>query len=47
MSIKLGELHFVIRSVMQKVFTKVLKSMNDHATTGRLIGKDGVLLQAA
>lgn len=39
--------YFVIRSVMKKVFTKVLKSMNDHATTGRLIGKDGVLLQAA
>lgn len=38
---------FVIKSVMKKVFTKVLKSMNDHATTGKLIGKDGVLLQAA
>ena len=38
---------FAIRPVMKKVFIKVLKGLNDHAASGRLVGKDGVLLQAA
>ena len=38
---------FVIRPVMKMTFSKVLKGLNDHATTGQLVGKKGALLQTA
>ena len=34
----------MIKPMMNKVFGKVLKGLNDHATTGQLVGKGGVLL---
>ena len=37
----------LIRPVIKKTFTKVLKGLNDHATTGQLVGKKGALLQTA
>ncbi len=38
---------FAIRPVMKMTFSKVLKGLNDHATTGQLVGKKGALLQTA
>jgi hypothetical protein len=34
----------MMRPMMKKIFGKVLKGLNDHASTGQLVGKDGVLL---
>jgi len=39
--------YFMIRPIMKMTFVKVLKGLNDHATTGKLIGKKGALLQPA
>jgi len=34
----------MIKPMMKKVFGQVLKSLSDHASTGQLVGKGGVLL---
>jgi ribosome-associated toxin RatA of RatAB toxin-antitoxin module len=34
----------MIQPMIKKMFGKVLKSLSDHASTGQLVGKDGVLL---
>ena len=36
----------MIKPMMNKMFGKVLKSLSDHASTGQLVGKDGVLLSS-
>lgn len=36
---------FMIKPIMRMTFSKVLKSLNDHVKTGKLIGEKGVLLQ--
>ena len=36
----------MIKPMMKKVFGQVLKGLNDHASTGQLVGKDGVLLSS-
>ncbi|MFT7549379.1 MAG: carbon monoxide dehydrogenase subunit G [Candidatus Azotimanducaceae bacterium] len=36
----------MIKPMMKKMFGQVLKSLSDHASTGQLVGKDGVLLAA-
>ncbi|NRB40194.1 MAG: SRPBCC family protein [Pseudomonadales bacterium] len=35
----------MMKPFMKMVFAKVLKGLNDHATTGLLVGKKGALLQ--
>lgn len=42
----LGEILAVvlIRPVMTKIMKKVLKGLADHTSTGKLVGKGGVLL---
>ena len=39
--------YLMMRPAMKMVFGKVLKGLNDHATTGQLVGQKGVLSQAA
>ena len=36
----------MIKPMMKKVFGQVLKGLSDHASTGQLVGKDGVLLSS-
>jgi len=45
----MGEImgHIMMRPFMKMMFAKVLKGLNDHATTGLLIGEKGTLLQKA
>ena len=39
--------YVMVRPIMKMTFVKVLKGMNDHVTTGKLIGEKGALLQMA
>ena len=39
--------YFMIKPIMKKTFVKVLNGLNDHVTTGKLIGEKGALLQMA
>ena len=36
----------MIKPMMNKVFSQVLKGLNDHASTGQVVGKGGVLLSS-
>ena len=38
---------FMIRPIMKMMFSKVLKGLSDHATTGQLVGEKGALLRPA
>lgn len=39
--------YLMIQPVMKITFVKVLKGLNDHLTTGKLIGEKGAMLQMA
>lgn len=39
--------YFMIKPIMKMTFVKVLEGLNDHVTTGKLIGEKGALLQMA
>ena len=39
--------YIMIKPIMKRTFVKVLKGLNDHVTTGKLIGEKGALLQMA